>query len=167
MSSHEHVRSQSVNAVCALIITTNTRTKETDDSGRVAKKLLQEAGHRVAIHEFVENDKALIRGLLFRLLRNPRIQVIITSGGTGISVQDVTVEAVSEILEKRIDGFGELFRQLSFNEIGAVSMLSRALAGTVRKKLIFCLPGSVTAMELGLKKLILPGLGHMIWELNR
>jgi len=167
LSSHEHVRSQSVNAVCALIITTNTRTKETDDSGRVAKKLLQEAGHRVAIHEFVENDKALIRGLLFRLLRNPRIQVIITSGGTGISVQDVTVEAVSEILEKRIDGFGELFRQLSFNEIGAVSMLSRAFAGTVRKKLIFCLPGSVTAMELGLKKLILPRLGHMIWELNR
>ena len=154
-------------ANCALIITTNTRTEETDESGRMAKRLLIEAGHKVAIHEFVDNDKARIQGLMFRLLGNPTLQVIITSGGTGISVQDVTVEAVSEILEKRIDGFGELFRQLSYNEIGAVSMLSRALAGTVRKKLIFCLPGSVTAMELGLKKLILPGLGHMIWELNR
>jgi len=156
-----------VKANCALIITTNTRTEETDESGRMAKRLLIEAGHKVAIHEFVDNDKARIQGLMFRLLGNPTLQVIITSGGTGISVQDVTVEAVSEILEKRIDGFGELFRQLSYNEIGAVSMLSRALAGTVRKKLIFCLPGSVTAMELGLKKLILPGLGHMIWELNR
>ena len=167
MSSSDHVRTQRVKANCALIITTNTRTEETDESGRMAKRLLIEAGHKVAIHEFVDNDKARIQGLMFRLLGNPTLQVIITSGGTGISVQDVTVEAVSEILEKRIDGFGELFRQLSYNEIGAVSMLSRALAGTVRKKLIFCLPGSVTAMELGLKKLILPGLGHMIWELNR
>jgi molybdenum cofactor biosynthesis protein B len=115
----------------------------------------------------VDNDKARIQGLLLRLLRNPRIQVIITSGGTGISVQDVTVEAVSELIEKRIDGFGELFRKLSYDEMGEAAMLSRALAGTAGKKLIFCLPGSVTAMELGLKKLILPGLGHMIWELNR
>lgn len=167
MSSNEHVRSQKVKAVCALIITTNTRTKETDESGKMAKRMLQEAGHKVAIHEFVDNDKARIQGLLLRLLRNPRIQVIITSGGTGISVQDVTVEAVSELIEKRIDGFGELFRKLSYDEMGEAAMLSRAFAGTAGKKVIFCLPGSVTAMELGLKQLILPGLGHMLWELNR
>ncbi|MHA2429115.1 MAG: MogA/MoaB family molybdenum cofactor biosynthesis protein [Candidatus Hermodarchaeia archaeon] len=161
------MRTQSVKVVCALIITTNTRTEETDESGRMAKRLLLDAGHEVAIHEFVANDKARIQGLLFRLMRNPMIQVIITSGGTGISVQDVTVEAVSDLLEKRIDGFGELFRQLSYDEMGEAAMLSRALAGTVRKKIIFCLPGSKTAMELGLKRLILPGLGHMLWELNR
>ena len=167
MSSHEHVRTQRVKAVCALIITTNTRTEETDESGRMARRLLLDAGHKVAVHEFVDNDKARIQGLLFRLIGNPTIQVIITSGGTGISVQDVTVDAVSELLEKRIDGFGELFRQLSYDEMGEAAMLSRALGGTVRKKIIFCLPGSVTAMELGLKRLILPGLGHMLWELNR
>jgi len=165
--TQEHRRDQEVNAVVALIITSDTRTPETDETGKRAIKILEGAGHSVAAYVIVKNDRGKIVEALEGFLADERIQVIITSGGTGIGVKDKTVDAVSGKFEKRIEGFGELFRRLSFDEIGIASMMSRATAGIARGKLIFCLPGSKGAMETALKDIILPAIGHMLWELSR
>lgn len=164
-SEHEHHRQ--VTADFAIMTISDTRNEKSDESGNIAKRLLIEHGHRVMAHKIVKNDRATIRALIEELTRNPRIQVILTLGGTGISSRDVTIEAVSDLLDKRIEGFGELFRKLSYEDIGEAAMLSRAVAGTIDKKVIFCLPGSKKAVKLALKSLILPGLGHMLWEVNR
>lgn len=95
------------------------------------------------------------------------VQVIITSGGTGISSRDVTVDTISNLLEKELPGFGELFRRYSFAEIGEAAMFTRATAGVIQRKLVFCLPGSKGAMKTALKKIILPSIGHILWEVNR
>jgi len=152
---------------CAILVTSDTRTEKTDETGRNAIRLLGEAGHKVHAYEFVGNEKKAIQEAVRRLLGDERIDVVITSGGTGISSKDQTVEAVTELLEKQIDGFGELFRRLSYEEIGGASILSRAVAGTVGRKLVFSLPGSKSAVELGLRKILLPVLGHLLWEVNR
>ena len=165
--TQEHRRDQEVNAVVALIITSDTRTPETDETGKRAIEILEGAGHSVAAYVIVKNDRGKIGEALEGFLADERIQVIITSGGTGIGVKDKTVDAVSGKFEKRIKGFGELFRRLSFDEIGIASMMSRATAGIARGKLIFCLPGSKGAMETALKDIILPAIGHMLWELSR
>lgn len=164
---HEHRRDQRAEAVCALLVTSDVRRPETDETGRTAVRLLEEAGHSVAAYEIVRNDTAQIRGALKRFLDDEQIQVVITSGGTGISAKDKTIDAVTAFLERRIDGFGELFRRLSYEEIGHAAIISLATAGVAKGKLIFCLPGSRGAMELGLRRIILPALGHMLWEVNR
>jgi molybdenum cofactor biosynthesis protein B len=163
----EHRRDQSVKAVAGLVITSDTRTPETDETGRAALKLLQEAGHTVAAYVMIGNEVGKIKEALEGLLLDKRIQVIITSGGTGIGPRDKTVDAVSSLLERRIEGFGELFRRLSYDEIGVASMMSRATAGITKGKIVFCLPGSRGATEMALKEIILPSLGHMLWELGR
>ena len=129
--------------------------------------LLKEAGHRVAAYVIVENDATMIGEAFKGFTNDEMIQVIITSGGTGISTKDKTVDAVSGLFDKELPGFGELFRRLSFEEIGEAAMFSRATAGVIGRKLVFCLPGSRGAMGTALKKIILPGLGHMLWEVNR
>jgi molybdenum cofactor biosynthesis protein B len=164
---HEHSRDQKAEAVCALLVTSDTRRPETDETGKAAIRLLEEGGHKVAVHEIVKNDTSLITDALKSLLDGDRVQVIITSGGTGIGSKDKTVDAVSGLLEKRIHGFGELFRRISFDEIGEAAIISRATAGVASGKLIFCLPGSRNAVELGLSRIILPALGHMLWEIGR
>ena len=164
---HEHRRDQEAEAVCALLVTSDTRRPETDETGRSAIRLLEDAGHSIAAYMIVRNDTSQIREALKRFLNDGRIQVVITSGGTGIGASDKTVDAVYALLEKRIDGFGELFRRLSYEEIGEAALISRATAGVARGKLVFCLPGSRSAMELGLRRIILPALGHMLWELSR
>lgn len=160
----EHRREQ---ANCAVLVTSDTRTEETDETGKKAIRLLEEGGHKVHAYEIVRNDKETIQEAVRRFLSDERIEVVITSGGTGISSRDQTVEAVTGLLEKQIEGFGELFRKLSYEEIGEDAILSRAVAGTVGRKLIFSLPGSRGAVELGMKRIILPVLGHMLWEINR
>ena len=164
---HEHRRDQKAEAVVALMITSDTRTPENDETGKTAIQLLEGAGHHVAAYVIVENDTAKIEETFRGFTNDGRTQVIITSGGTGISSRDKTVDAVSGLLDKEIPGFGELFRRLSFDEIGEAAMFSRATAGIVGRKLVFCLPGSKGAMGTALKKIILPGLGHMLWEVNR
>jgi molybdenum cofactor biosynthesis protein B len=164
---HEHRRDQKAEAVVALIITSDTRTPENDETGKTAIQLLEGAGHHVAAYVIVENDTAKIEETFRGFTDDGRTQVIITSGGTGISSRDMTVDAVSGLLDKELPGFGELFRRLSFEEIGEAAMFSRATAGIVGRKLVFCLPGSKGAMGTALKKIILPGLGHMLWEVNR
>ena len=105
--------------------------------------------------------------MVWELAQGLELEVILTLGGTGISSRDVTVEAVSNLFDKRIEGFGELFRRLSYEDIGEAAMLSRAIAGTVSGKVVFCLPGSKNAIELAMQRLILPALGHALWEANR
>jgi molybdenum cofactor biosynthesis protein B len=163
----EHREMIKEHAGCAVLVTSDTRNEKTDETGRNAVRLLEEAGHRVHAYEFVGNEKRAIQEAVRSLLSDERIDIVITSGGTGISSKDRTIEAVTELLEKRIEGFGELFRRLSYDEIGGAAILSRAVAGAVGTKLVFSLPGSRGAVELGLKKVLLPVLGHLLWEVNR
>jgi molybdenum cofactor biosynthesis protein B len=121
----------------------------------------------VTAYKIVPNDSERIGAVYAGFLEDEKIQVIITSGGTGISSRDRTVDEISPMFEKNLDGFGELFRRLSYDQIGEAAMFSRAIAGVAGGKLVFCLPGSRGAMETALKNIILPALGHMLWELNR
>jgi len=159
---HRHVR-----AGFAVLTVSDTRNEKTDESGEMAKELISDKGHQVLAYKIIGNDKSLIQNTAKEILQNPEINVIVTIGGTGISKRDLTVEAVSKLLDKKIEGFGELFRSLSYREIGEAAMISRATAGTINGKLVFCLPGSKNAVGLALNKLILPGLGHVIKEANR
>jgi molybdenum cofactor biosynthesis protein B len=115
----------------------------------------------------VKNNKTAIQAALVDILRDQRIQLIVASGGTGISTRDVTVEALTELFDKTLVGFGEYFRKISWEEIGEAAMLSRATAGIIGGVAIFSLPGSKNAIELGLTNLVLPILGHLLWEANR
>ncbi|MBS7620173.1 MogA/MoaB family molybdenum cofactor biosynthesis protein [Candidatus Bathyarchaeota archaeon] len=163
----EHRRDQEEKAKVALLVTSDVRIPETDDSGKIAIQILEEAGHRVVAYMILKNDAEQIKEALRNLLTDKVINVIITSGGTGVSQKDVTVDAACSLMEKRVEGFGEFFRRLSHEQIGEAAILSRATAGVAAKKLIFCLPGSKNAISLGLRKAILPILGHMLWEVNR
>lgn len=163
----EHRRDQKAEAVVALMVTSDTRTLKTDETGKKAIQLLEEEGHKVAKYIVVGNDTVRIREAFQGFLDDERIQMIITSGGTGIGMRDKTVDAVSGYFDKRLEGFGELFRRLSYEEIGVAAMISRATAGVADGKLVFCLPGSKGAMETALRRIILPALGHMLWELKR
>jgi molybdenum cofactor biosynthesis protein B len=159
---HRHVR-----ANFAVLTISDTRNEKTDESGKIAKELISNKGHQVLAYKIIRNDKSLIQTTVKEILQNPKINVIVTIGGTGISKRDLTVESMSELLDKKIEGFGELFRSLSYREIGEAAIISRATAGTINGKLVFCLPGSKNAVGLALNKLILPGLGHIIKEANR
>ena len=163
----EHNLRRHIKANFAVLTVSDTRNEKTDESGRIAKKLISSEGHEVLIQKVIMNDKSLIQTTVKRILQNSKVDAIVTIGGTGISKKDLTVEATSELFNKKIEGFGELFRNLSFQEIGEAAMISRAAAGTIDGKLVFCLPGSRNAVKLALVKLILPGLGHIINEANR
>ena len=163
----EHDLHRRVKAKFAILTVSDTRNEETDKSGNSAKELINEDGHEVFSYRIIGNDKTKIQENLDEIIQDNKIDVIITIGGTGISQRDLTVEAVSESLNKKIEGFGELFRTLSFQEIGEAAMISRATAGIINRKIVFCLPGSKNAVKLALSKLILPGLGHVIKEANR
>ena len=164
---HEHRRDQEVQTRVALMITSDTRTPETDETGKTAIRLLEEAGHEVAAYAIVKNDAGKIGGAFEAFRDDEGVQVIITSGGTGIGVKDKTVDTVTGHFDRRLEGFGELFRRLSFDDIGIAAMISRATAGVSGGKIVFCLPGSSGAMEMALTEIIIPALGHMLWELNR
>jgi molybdenum cofactor biosynthesis protein B len=151
---------------CGVITISDTRTPESDASGAAIRTALTEQGHVVLRYTVVKDEPADIVELV-RECADAGCQVILTSGGTGIARRDSTFEAIDRLLEKRLPGFGELFRMLSYGEIGPAAMLSRATAGTYNDTLIFCLPGSTGAVRLGLEKLILPELPHLVWEVLR
>lgn len=129
--------------------------------------LLSESGHEVLGKTIVPDDPGRVREAIEVRLTDAHVQAIVTTGGTGISSRDQTYEAINSILEKRIDGFGELFRALSYAEIGTAAMLSRALAGTAQRKIIISIPGSENAVRLAVTKLVLPELGHLVREAAR
>ncbi len=150
----------------AILTTSDTRTLETDASGRWAKEFLAGQGHVPGEHALVSNDAAAIRARLEGLLDGPADLVVVT-GGTGISRRDVTLAAVLPLFERTIPGFGEVFRALSFSEIGAAAILSGAALGVARGKLVACLPGSQAAVQLALTRLIAPELMHLVAELRK
>lgn len=153
---------------CAVITVSDTRTKETDKSGQRIISLLKEQDHEVRFYKIVTDDETSIREAVVEAAAQPDIDAVITNGGTGIAKRDVTIETVKPLLEKEIVGFGELFRMLSYTEdIGSGAMLSRAVAGVREQKIIFSLPGSTGAVTLGMNKLILPELRHVISEIRK
>ena len=167
MSHLEHKQQAPPSVCCYIITVSDTRTLETDTGGRAAADLLAAAGHDVVGRTIVRDDPEMVRGEIERQLANPGVQVIITTGGTGITSRDSTYEAVSALLEKRLDGFGELFRMLSYQEIGASAMMSRACAGLVRGRIVVALPGSEGAVRLAMERLVIPELGHLVREASR
>ena len=152
---------------CLVLTVSDTRNDNNDHSGNAIVDLLSENGHDVVDKTIVSDDMEHIGAALDSMLKLPTIDVIITTGGTGISHRDGTYEVVVKLFEKQIDGFGELFRSLSFSEIGSAAMLSRACAGLVNGKIVISLPGSEHAVRLAMTKLVLPELGHLVHEAKR
>src|SRR5262245_27474711 len=167
MSHVEHKADAPRSIRCHVVTVSDTRTADTDSGGRAIAELLQNAGHDVAGRTIVKDEPDQIRGTIERLLAMPDVQVIITTGGTGISSRDSTFEVVSAMLQKRLDGFGDLFRMLSYGQIGAAAMLSRACAGLVAGRIVVSLPGSEAAVRLALERLLIPELGHLVREASR
>jgi molybdenum cofactor biosynthesis protein B len=150
-----------------LLTVSDTRVHGDDESGRVMRELVAAAGHRVHQTAIVPDEPATVRDRVTAWAVDPSCDVIVSSGGTGLSARDHTVEAVDAIFDIRIDGFGELFRLLSFEEIGSAAMLSRATAGVVHGTPVFLLPGSPKAVTLALTRLVLPEIRHVVGELRR
>ncbi len=166
-SNAEHRAGAPASVGVFVLTVSDTRTEATDSGGGAIRELLTAAGHTVAGYRILPDDPAQVRAAVELALANPDVQVVITTGGTGVTSRDSTYEAVAALLEKRLDGFGELFRALSYQEIGAAAMLSRAVAGTVGRKAVFALPGSEHAVRLAMAQLILPELGHLAQQLAR
>ncbi len=151
---------------CAIITVSDTRTEETDTSGRRIKELLAAHDHPVVAYQILKDEPEQITAAVQVLLEQSDVDAIITSGGTGIAPRDTTFEAIQGLLEKEITGFGEMFRMLSYEDIGTAAMLTRATAGVANGKVIVSLPGSTGAVDLGMSKLVLPELGHMMFLLR-
>ena len=152
---------------CAILTVSDTRTPETDTSGAAIRERLTAAGHRVTFYRIVKDEPDQIVALLDRIIDAGEARVVLINGGTGISHRDTTYDALARRLEKTLPGFGELFRMLSYQEIGAAAMLSRATAGVYRGRLIFSMPGSSNAVKLAMDRLITGELEHLAWELTR
>ncbi len=170
ISTQEHqasAKKQYPHVTCAIITVSDTRTEETDKSGKAIRDLLTRDNHNVVYYSILKDEPTQIFSALDVLIQKPGIEAIVLNGGTGISKRDSTVEAVVRLFEKTLTGFGEIFRMLSYAEIGSAAMLSRAVAGIYHGKIIFCLPGSSHAVNLAMEKLILPELAHMVWELKK
>lgn len=151
---------------CAVITCSDSRTAATDEGGPLAAHLLEHAGHTVASRSLVKDEPQAILAVLDDALASGARAVILT-GGTGLSSRDVTVDAVAPRFTRTLDGFGELFRALSFQQLGAVAFASRATAGVVGRSLVFVVPGSPGAVKLAVERLIAPALSHLIHELSR
>jgi molybdenum cofactor biosynthesis protein B len=165
VSSVEHKAHAPASVACFVLTVSDTRTEATDTGGAAIRELLTRAGHSVSGHAIVKDEATQVAAIVRERIADPATEVIITTGGTGISARDTTFEAVTALFDKRIDGFGELFRSLSFSEIGSAAMLSRATAGTIGRTAIFVLPGSPSAVRLAMERLIVPELGHIVQQL--
>ncbi len=150
-----------------VITCSDTRTQETDTSGQLIRKLLEARGHTVVEYHLVKDDPAQIQLWIARGTSNEHVQAVIINGGTGISRRDSTFEAVDEMLEKRLSGFGEIFRYLTYQEIGSPAIMTRATAGIINGRVLFSIPGSENAVRLAMEKLILAELGHLVKELSK
>jgi molybdenum cofactor biosynthesis protein B len=167
MSQEEHKAHAPQSVRCFIVTVSDTRTEATDTSGPAIADLLTAAGHVVAGRTIVKDDAEMVRGTLERQLAIADVQAIITTGGTGVTARDSTYEVVSSLLQKRLDGFGELFRMLSFQQIGPAAMMSRACAGIVAGHVVVSLPGSEAAVRLALERLLIPELGHLVQQATR
>ena len=162
----EHRSKSDLRAYVAVITLSTSRKLEMDKSGDVIQQLLEQAGHIVHLRKVIPDNRDVLRATLRALCREKRIQAIVTTGGTGLAPTDVTIEAVRGKLDKKLPGFNSLFMLLSYPQVKSAAMLSRALAGTMKGKVIFCLPGSPRACKLATESLILPELGHILMLLG-
>jgi len=167
LGHREHRRDAPAQAAIALLTVSDSRTAETDRSGQAARRMFEDAGHRIAHYCILPDEPRKVAAQVERWLGHDDCDAIIVNGGTGISTRDRTYEALAGFLDKRLEGFGELFRALSYEQIGSAAMLSRAIGGVARGKLLFSVPGSTPAVELALERLILPELGHLLAELRK
>lgn len=165
--AHEHKQDAPRSISCMVITCSDTRTPETDTSGQLIQQLLEANGHKVVAYHIAKDDPGQITHRIALGTFKHAAQVVIVNGGTGISRRDSTFEAVDSMLEKRLDGFGELFRYLTYQEIGSPAMMTRATAGVVNGSVVFSIPGSEHAVRLAMEKLILPELGHLVKELTK
>ena len=167
MSVEEHHHDAPAQVSCFVLTVSDTRTVETDRGGQAVIDLLGEDGHSVSGRAIVPDEPEQVTAQVRQVLESGGADVVIATGGTGIARRDSTFEAVAKLFEREMPGFGELFRMLSFEEIGAAAMLSRAAAGIVAGRAVFILPGSEHAVRLAMSRLILPELGHIVRELRR
>jgi molybdopterin adenylyltransferase len=165
VSVEEHRKTAVTGVRCAVFTISDTRALETDVSGRAIVDLLEGSHHVVAKRQILRDEPKDVHEAVLAQIGG--VDAVITTGGTGITSRDSTYEAIASLLDKRLDGFGELFRTLSYDEIGSAAMLTRATAGVARGTAIFMLPGAEKAVRLAMTKLILPELGHVIRELRR
>ena len=166
MSVHEHKEKGKKSIRCFVITVSDTRDETTDTSGQAIKKCLTEEGHQATGYRIVKDEPAEIEALLSQALAQADVDAVIVNGGTGIAPRDGTYEVVSRFLEKKLDGFGEVFRYLSYLDIGSAAIMSRAAAGSARGKILISLPGSRGAVTLAMEKLILPEIRHMVSQLQ-
>ncbi len=166
-SVHKHRESAPDRVRVAVLTISDTRTPETDTGGDTVEELMRGAGHEIVERAIVKDEASGIRRKLVELIARPDVDAVVTTGGTGISARDTTYEVVDRMLEKKLDGFGEIFRMLSYEEIGAAAVLSRCVAGAVGTRFLACLPGSRNAVRLAVEKLLVPELAHVIFELRK
>jgi molybdopterin adenylyltransferase len=152
---------------CWVLTISDTKTPDTDTSGKLIRELVSGAGHQVVGAEIVRDEPAEVQRVIREACGRADVQALLMTGGTGITSRDSTFEAVEAMLDKRLPGFGELFRMLSFHEVGGAAMLSRAQMGVARGRIVVSMPGSPNACRLALEKLVLPELGHLVRELSR
>jgi molybdenum cofactor biosynthesis protein B len=168
MGAQEHREKAGRGPVTVAIVTvSDTRTPETDQNRQYIEARMAELGHVVAAYRLIKDEPDQVAAVLTELSALPTVQLVLFNGGTGISPRDTTYDVVSRHLEKTLPGFGELFRMLSWNEVGAAAMFSRATAGVYRGTLIFSMPGSPNAVQVALEKLIIPEINHLAWEVAR
>jgi molybdenum cofactor biosynthesis protein B len=171
MAPSESVQQHRNEAVASLSIgivtVSDTRTLDDDTGGALIAELVRQSGHDVACRAIVTDDRNRIVSAVLDLAGDPAVDAVISTGGTGIARRDVTYEAVSSILDRELTGFGELFRMLSWEEIGAAAMLSRATAGAIGSTAVFALPGSRNAIRLAMEQLILPEITHVVHEIRK
>jgi molybdopterin adenylyltransferase len=167
-SVQEHRKEAPSSVRCMVITVSDTRTPETDKSGSLMKELLEEAGHQIVDYRIVKDEYSLIQQLVKDASANPQVEAVLLNGGTGIALRDTTYEAVRDVLDKEMPGFGEIFRYLSYAEdIGTAAILSRATAGVVGQTAVFSTPGSTGAVKLALTRIIVPELGHVMREIYK
>src|SRR5580765_6266017 len=167
MSVEQHRAHGKRVVTCAILTVSDSRTHETDTSGALTRELLVAAGHSVTTQTILPDEPARVRAHVEALLAREDVDAVLVNGGTGLAPRDTTYEALDGLLEKRLDGFGELFRVLSYEQIGAAAMLSRACAGLAKGRIIVSLPGSENAVRLAMEKLIIPELGHLVQQASR
>ncbi|MBD1932865.1 molybdenum cofactor synthesis domain-containing protein [Funiculus sociatus] len=166
MTNLPHPDIKGMTVTCAVITVSDTRSPETDTSGQLIKQLLQNAGHAIGEYALLKDEPTQIRALLATLGQRPDLDALIFNGGTGIAPRDTTYDALEKELSKTLPGFGELFRFLSYQEIGSRAIASRAVAGVYQSKLVFSVPGSSNAVRLAIEKLILPELVHLVNQIK-
>jgi len=167
MSRQRHREQAPASVTVAIITVSDTRTPDDDESGALMADLCREAGHVVARRTLVPDDPEAVRAAVDKMLDDERVEVVLLNGGTGISGRDRTFEGIASMIEMTLPGFGEIFRSLSYAEIGPAAMLSRAVAGLSSGRPVFSVPGSPAAVRLAMEKLILPEIGHLVSEARR